>query len=38
MMLVLCNEMLHVCGLDDELLYNDVYCYLIIIRVCKSVS
>jgi hypothetical protein len=36
-MLVLCNEMLHVCGMDDKLLYNDVYFYLII-RVCKSVS
>jgi hypothetical protein len=38
MMLVLCNEMIHVCGMDDELLYNDACCYLIIIRVCKSVS
>jgi hypothetical protein len=34
MILVLSNEMLHVCGMDDELLYNDVCCYLIIIRVC----
>jgi hypothetical protein len=38
MMLVLCNEMLHVCGMDDELLYNDACCYFIIIRVCKYVS
>jgi hypothetical protein len=36
-MLVLCNKMLHVCEMNDKLLYNDVYCYLII-RVCKSVS
>jgi hypothetical protein len=34
MMLVLCNEMLHVCGMYDELLYNDACCYFIIIRVC----
>jgi hypothetical protein len=38
MILVLSNEILHVCGMDDELLYNDACCYLIIIRVCKSVS
>jgi hypothetical protein len=38
MMLVLCNEMLHVYGMDDKLLYNDACCYLIIIRVYKSVS
>jgi hypothetical protein len=25
-MLVLCNKMLHVCGMDDELLYNDACC------------
>jgi hypothetical protein len=37
-MLVLCNKMLHVCGMDGELIYNDACCYLIIIRVCKSVS
>jgi hypothetical protein len=37
-MLALCNEMLHVCGMDDESLYNDACCYLIIIRVYKSVS
>jgi hypothetical protein len=37
-MLVLCNEMLHVCGMDNELLYNDVCCYLIIIRIYKFVS
>jgi hypothetical protein len=35
-MLVLCNAMLHVCGMDDELLYDDAYCYLIIIRVSVS--
>jgi hypothetical protein len=37
-MLVLCNEMLNVCGMDDELLYNDTCFYFIIIRVCKTVS
>jgi hypothetical protein len=37
-MLVLYNEMLHVSGMNDELLYNDFCCYLIIIRVYKSVS
>jgi hypothetical protein len=37
-MLVLCNRMLHICGMDDELFYNDACCYLIIIRICKSVS
>jgi hypothetical protein len=37
-MLVLCNKMLHVCGMDDELLYNNACCCLIIIRVYKSVS
>jgi hypothetical protein len=31
-MLVLCNEILHICEMDDELLYNDSCCYLIIIR------
>jgi hypothetical protein len=30
--------MLHVCGMDDELLYNDACCYLIIIKVYKSIS
>jgi hypothetical protein len=30
--------MLLVCGMDDELLYNDACCYLIIIRVYKSVG
>jgi hypothetical protein len=38
MMLVLCNEMLRVYGMNVELLYNDACCYLIIIRVCKYVS
>jgi hypothetical protein len=28
----LCNEMLHICGIDDELLYNDTCCYFIIIK------
>jgi hypothetical protein len=37
-MLMLCNEMLYICGMNDELLYNDACCYFIIIRVCKSVS
>jgi hypothetical protein len=37
-MLMLCNKMLQVCGTDDELLYNDACCCLIIIRVCKYVS
>jgi hypothetical protein len=37
-MLVLCNEISNVCGMDNELLYNDAYCYLIIIRVYESVS
>jgi hypothetical protein len=37
-MLVLSNEMLQICGMDDELLYNDACCYHIIIRVCKSIS
>jgi hypothetical protein len=31
-MLVLCNEMLHICGMDDEIFYNDTCCYLIIIK------
>jgi hypothetical protein len=31
-MLVLCNEMLYICGIDDELLYNINCCYLIIIK------
>jgi hypothetical protein len=31
-MLVLCNEMLYICEMDDELLYNDTCCYLIIIK------
>jgi hypothetical protein len=30
--------MLHLFGIDDELLYNDACCYLIIISVYKSVS
>jgi hypothetical protein len=29
---------LHVCGTDDEFLYNDVCYYFIIIRVYKYVS
>jgi hypothetical protein len=33
-----CNEIVHVCGMDDELIYNDACCYFIIIRVCKSIS
>jgi hypothetical protein len=37
-MLVLCNKMFYVCGMDDKLLYNDACCYLIIIRVYKSIS
>jgi hypothetical protein len=37
-MLVLCNKMLHISEMDDELLYNDVCCYLIIIRVYKFIS
>jgi hypothetical protein len=31
-MLVLYNEMLHICGMDDVLLYNDICCHLIIIK------
>jgi hypothetical protein len=36
-MLVLCNEMLNICGMDDEFIYNDACYYLFIIGVCKSV-
>jgi hypothetical protein len=37
-MLVLCNEMLHIYRMDDELLYNVACCYLIIIMIYKSIS
>jgi hypothetical protein len=34
----MCNATLHICGMNDEFLYNDACCYLVIIRVCKSVA